>query len=175
MTTSNIHGVSVIISDLFEDNRGAFESIWENHKPVLADRSFKPSSTNFSYNTHKFTLRGMHYQLSPYQQSKLVTCVHGKLLDVVVDLRKKSVTYKKWTAFELTARSGKSVFIPRGCAHGFLTLEDHTTLAYLIEGKYMPEHSGVLHWRDPEIAIRWPIDNPILSEKDRLAPRLSKS
>lgn len=89
MTTSNIHGVSVINSDLFEDNRGAFESSWENHKPFSADHSFKPSSANFSYNTQKFTLRGMHFQVSPFQQTKLVTCVHGKLLDVVVDLRKK--------------------------------------------------------------------------------------
>jgi len=174
MALNIIEDVSIINLHMFEDKRGAFESIWEDHRPFLPGLEFKPSSVNLSYNTQKLTLRGIHYQKSPYQQAKLVTCLNGKLWDVVVDLRKESPTYKNWAGFELTARSGKSLFIPRGCAHGFLTLEDNTTLAYLIEGRYMPEQSRVLSWNDPEVAIDWPVDDPILSDRDNLAQRLSE-
>ena len=159
---------------MIEDNRGSFVTIWEDHKPLLSDLNFEPSSANFSFNTQKLTLRGMHYQEYPYQQAKLVTCVSGKLWDVVVDLRKGSPTYKNWAAFELMALSGKSLYIPHGCAHGFLTLMDHSTVAYLIEGWYMPEQSRVFRWNDPEIAIDWPVDDPILSDRDKFAPRLSE-
>ena len=174
MALNIIQDVSIINLDMFEDERGAFESIWEDHRPFFSGLDFEPSSANFSYNTQKLTLRGMHYQEPPYQQAKLVTCVNGKLWDVVVDLRKESPTFKKWAPYELTARSGKSLFIPRGCAHGFLTLEDNTTLAYLIEGRYMPEQSRVLSWNDPEIANKWPVDDPNLSDRDKFAPRLSE-
>ena len=174
MVQSIVQGVSLIKLDVFEDKRGVFENIWNNHKPLLPGLFFKPSSVNFSYNNHKFTLRGIHYQDPPYQQAKLVTCTNGKLWDVVVDLRKESPTYQNWVAFELTARSGKSLFIPRGCAHGFLTLENNTTLAYLIEGRYIPEKSRVLIWNDPEINIDWPVNDPILSDRDKFAPRLSE-
>jgi len=174
MAQNIVQGVSLINLETFKDDRGAFESIWGKHQLFMSGLNFEPSSASFSYNTKKSTLRGMHYQASPYQQAKLVVCVNGKLWDVVVDLRKDSPTYKNWRAVELTARSGKALFIPRGCAHGFLTLVDNTTLAYLIEGQYMPEQSCVLSWNDPEIDIDWPIDDPILSDRDKRAPWLSE-
>jgi dTDP-4-dehydrorhamnose 3,5-epimerase len=167
-----VQDVSLITSNTFSDKRGMFECIWEDQRQLFPGSKFMPSSANFSHNSQKMTLRGMHYQALPYQQAKLITCVSGKLWDVVVDLRKESPTYKKWVAFELSARSGRSLYIPRGCAHGFLTLEDNTTLAYLIEGRYMPEQSRVLSWNDPDIAIDWPVDDPILSDRDKYASRL---
>jgi dTDP-4-dehydrorhamnose 3,5-epimerase len=168
-----IQDVSIINSDTFIDKRGMFECIWEDQNHCFSELRFMPSSANLSYTSQKMTLRGLHYQEFPYQQAKLVTCVNGKLWDAIVDLRKESPTYKKWIAFELTARSGRSLYIPKGCAHGFLTLEDNTTLAYLIEGRYMPEQSRVLSWNDPEIGIEWPVDNPILSDRDKYASRLA--
>ena len=172
MTQNIIQDVSIIHLDIFKDKRGVFESIWEDHQPILSGIKFEPSSASLSHNTNKLTLRGMHYQESPYQQAKLVTCVNGKLLDVVVDLRKESPSYKSWASYVLAAQSGKSLFIPRGFAHGFLTLEENTTVAYLIEGRYMPAQSRVLSWNDPEIGIDWPVDDPILSDLDKFAPRL---
>jgi len=171
---STITDVRIVNLEMFEDGRGAFESIWEDHQAIIDGIEFVPSSANFSHNTNKMTLRGMHYQASPYGQSKLVICVSGKLWDVVVDLREESPTYKSWSAVELTARSGKALYIPRGCAHGFLTLKDNTTLSYLIEGRYLPEYSRVLNWNDPEIGIEWPHDNLIMSDKDKLAPTLAE-
>jgi dTDP-4-dehydrorhamnose 3,5-epimerase len=174
MQINIIQDVSIIDSDTFIDKRGMFECIWEDQHQYLSELKFMPSSVNFSYSSKKMTLRGLHYQVFPYQQAKLVTCINGKLWDVIVDLRKESLTYKKWMAFELIAKSGRSLYIPKGCAHGFLTLEDNTTLAYLIEGRYMPEKSRVLSWNDPEIAIEWPVDDPILSDRDRYALRLAE-
>jgi dTDP-4-dehydrorhamnose 3,5-epimerase len=167
-----ITDVVIVALGVFKDSRGAFESVWEEHNPLPLGTGFAPSSVNFSYNTRKGTLRGLHFQQRPYGQSKLVTCVSGKLLDVVVDLRVESSTYKQWISFELSARSGEALYIPSGCAHGFLSLEDNTTLCYLNEGRYMPDQSQSLRWDDPEIAIDWPINNPTMSEKDKHAPRL---
>jgi dTDP-4-dehydrorhamnose 3,5-epimerase len=174
MQTDTIQDVAIINLEIFEDRRGAFEVIWEDHLSLFSGRDFDPSSLNISYNIHKHTLRGMHFQESPYQQAKLVTCVNGKLLDIVVDLRRGSASYKNWAAYELSGRSGKSLYIPQGLAHGYLTLEDNTTLAYLNQGRYMPEKSRVLRWNDPEIAIDWPTDDPILSDQDKTAAGLSE-
>ncbi len=116
------------------------------------------------------TLRGFHFQKSPYGQAKLVSCVSGKALDVIVDLRRDSSSFGNWHATELEAASGKSIYIPAGCAHGFLTLEPNTTIAYLIEGEYLPQAGRVLRWNDPKLAVAWPVTDPILSDKDAAAP-----
>ena len=112
----------------------------------------------------------MHFQQPPHGQTKLVSCVQGAAWDVIVDLRPDSPTYKCWHGETLEAGSGRAVFIPAGCAHGFLTLKDETTISYLIEGDYNPTAAGVVHWNDPAFGIEWPIRDPILSERDRLAP-----
>lgn len=133
---------------------------------------FQPESASHSYNTTKGTVRAFHFQQSPHEQAKLVSCVSGKIWDVMVDLREGSPTQFQWDAIELTAGDGKSLYIPAGCAHGFATLEDNSTVAYLIEGDYVAEASCVLRWNDPTLNVPWPVKNPILSEKDRNAPLL---
>jgi len=134
------------------------------------NNGFTPSSVNISHNIKRFTLRGMHFQCSPFSQAKVVACANGTLWDVVVDLRQESSTYKNWMATELTNQSGKALYIPKGCAHGYITLEENTSLIYLIDGTHMPEQSRVFRWDDSEFSIDWPVEDPILSDRDRLAP-----
>lgn len=131
--------------------------------------SFLPANAHHSYNQHKKTLRGMHYQLAPYGQDKLVSCVSGSVYDVMVDMREESPTYLQWVAVTLTACSGRAVFIPAGCAHGFLTLESHTTIAYLIAGQFNPAAAATVRWDDPAVGINWPdLDGDFtISARDR--------
>ena len=169
---SDIVSWEVIEFDVFQDQRGSLECPWDASHASLESLNFNPCSLNFSYNANRYTMRGLHFQSPPFAQKKLVTCVTGSAWDVTVDLRRDSPTYKLWSACKLEAQSGRAAFIPAGCAHGFLTLEDNVTLSYLIEGTYRPECSAVLNWRDPDIGIQWPECEPILSDKDRTAPLL---
>jgi dTDP-4-dehydrorhamnose 3,5-epimerase len=165
-----IEDSGLFIDPVFRDVRGAFEVFWEFEDFEKVGISFKPISSHHSYNTVKGTLRGMHYQLQPHGQAKLVSCISGAVYDVMVDLRPGSPTYLNWEAVELSAGCGKSIYIPAGCAHGFVTLQDHTTIGYLIEGTYNPDAAGTVRWDDPAIGINWPIQQPILSDRDRKAP-----
>ena len=153
----------------FHDERGSFEVLWDASLFRRFGSNFNPASSAFSYNEKENTLRGMHYQRPPYCQAKLVTCIRGSVIDVIVDLRPHSPSYMRWAATELTASSALSILIPKGFAHGFLTLTDHATMAYLIEGEYQPSAAGVIRWNDPAFGINWPALNPILAQRDRLA------
>jgi dTDP-4-dehydrorhamnose 3,5-epimerase len=155
---------------VFTDSRGSFEVYWEEELLRNQGISFRPTNAHHSYNAKEGTIRAFHYQETPHGQAKLVSCVAGRIWDVVVDLRSESPTFLQWKSVELCAASGRSVFIPAGYAHGFATLEDHSTVAYLIEGEYHPLSSRVLRWTDPAFNVPWPISDPILSDKDRNAP-----
>lgn len=154
----------------FCDLRGSFEVFWDACQLSATGIDFKPVSNAFSYNENAGTLRGMHYQKNPHGQAKLVSCISGRVLDVIADLRAASPSYLRWAATELSAASGLAIYVPVGYAHGFVTLTDHATLAYLIEGDYQPQSAGTVRWNDPALGIRWPITEPILAERDRLAP-----
>jgi dTDP-4-dehydrorhamnose 3,5-epimerase len=154
----------------FRDLRGSFEVFWEAPELAAIGINFNPVSNAFSYNEKAGTLRGMHYQKSPHGQAKLVSCITGCALDVIADLRPESPSYLRWAATELRANSGQAIYIPVGYAHGFVTLSDHTTLAYLIEGDYLPHASGTVRWDDPILGINWPIADLILTERDQTAP-----
>ncbi len=134
---------------------------------------FRPESAAHSYNRRAGTIRAFHYQSAPFAQAKLVSCVSGSIWDVAVDLRQDSSTFGRWSAVHLSEASGSFHLIPAGCAHGFLTLTDAATVSYLIEGPYRPEAARTLRWNDPEIRVPWPVEDPILSEKDRNAPFLN--
>jgi dTDP-4-dehydrorhamnose 3,5-epimerase len=171
-TPLSIEGAALITTPVFSDIRGSFEIFWEEGVLSSGGLSFKPVNANHSYNSRSGTLRAFHYQESPHGQTKLVSCVAGKVWDVMVDLRPNSLTRHQWAASELSAGDGRCHYIPKGCAHGFVTLEEHSTVAYLIEGEYVPEASTVFRWNDPTIGVPWPVADPILSDKDRGAPLL---
>jgi len=173
-TSRSIPGSILFSCPPAADARGRFSMLWDAEAFRAAGIDFSPTSACHSHNESAGTLRGMHYQASPHEQSKLVTCSRGAVLDVIVDLRCGSGTRFNWEAIELREGDGLSLFIPRGCAHGFLTLEPASTVAYLLDGEYRPEHGRVLRWDDPAVGINWPCSSPILSDKDRLAAAYSK-
>lgn len=171
---SVVPGVLVITVPAFSDHRGVFEPGWDLAMFESLEVSFRPESSAHSYNLQAGTIRAFHYQAAPFAQSKLVSCVSGKIWDVAVDLRPESPTFRQWSAVDLSEGSGRFHFIPAGCAHGFLTLSNSSTVSYLIEGIYRPEAARSLRWNDPEIGVPWPVEVPILSEKDRKAPYLNE-
>jgi dTDP-4-dehydrorhamnose 3,5-epimerase len=122
---------------------------------------------NHSRSTQKGIIRGLHFQLPPFTETKMVRCTRGAVLDVFVDLRKDSPTFGQWDAIELTEENKKMVFIPRGFAHGFCTLTEESEVQYKVDNYYSPENERGLLWNDSDIGIDWPAKNPVLSEKDK--------
>ena len=175
ITPTNIKGVSIIELDIFEDARGWFTESY--NKKNLAKHGINANfvQDNHSFSKLKGTLRGLHFQNLPHPQAKLTTCTRGAVLDVAVDLRKNSSTYKKWVSVELTEKNKKQLFVPRGFAHGFMTLTDNTEFQYKIDNYYDKESDKSIRFDDPEIGIDWGNENPILSEKDKNAPFLKDS
>lgn len=150
-----------------EDERGFFaRSFCENELAKQGLVSQFPQC-NISYNLKKGTLRGMHYSVAPSAETKLVRCIRGTAFDVLVDLRASSKTYLKWTAIEISDKNRIMIYIPEGIAHGFQTLEDQTELFYHMSVPYDPASSRGFCWDDETIQIKWPISNPIISERDR--------
>lgn len=127
---------------------------------------------NISFNEKAGTLRGLHYQAAPFEEAKLVRCTSGAIYDVVVDIRNGSPTYLQWYTVELTAENHRMIFIPKGFAHGFQTLVEGSEVFYMMSEFYHPESARGLRWNDPALAVRWPLANPIVSEKDQAYPLL---
>lgn len=123
---------------------------------------------NVSYSNLRGTLRGMHIQRAPHEETKLVRCTRGRLYDVIVDVRKDSPTYCQWVGVELDAQTHNAVFVPRGCAHGFQTLEDDTEAFYQVSAYYSKEFELGYRWNDPSFKIEWPIEDAVLSDRDRM-------
>lgn len=165
-----IPGALLLECDRFRDDRGVFLTFWESATAYQGGIAFSPHSAHHANNERAGTLRGMHYQREPHAQVKLVSCTSGRIREVVLDLRPESPTYLQWEAIEQEYPESHALLIPRGCAHGYLTLQDHTSVTYLIGGAYMPEAAAVVRWNDQAVGIQWPVSDPILSEKDRMAP-----
>ena len=161
----------LITPKIFKDERGFFlESYKESEfKRYGLDLEFKQENLSMS---KKGVFRGLHYQLAPKSQGKLVRCVKGSILDIVVDIRKNSPYYAKYVSSELSAENKHMLWVPPGFAHGFLALEDDTVVLYKTDEEYSPDDDKAIAWNDPDINIKWPIGNPKLSEKDAKAPLL---
>lgn len=125
---------------------------------------------NDSFSQSKGTLRGIHYQLPPKAETKIVRCIKGSLWDVIVDLRKDSPTFGKWHGETLTADNRKMMYVPKGFGHAFVSLEDNTELIYLVTEFYAPEYERTIRWDDPKFSIKWPIEPVVISDKDNNAP-----
>ena len=150
-----------------KDERGSFARQFCRHELAAAGIDFEIKQCNVSRNVHAGTLRGMHYQKDPYPEIKLVSCLKGAFYDVIVDLRKDSSTYLKWTAAELTEQNGVMIYIPSGVAHGFQTLVDDTTVFYQLGEFFMPEYYSGVRWNDPAFGIVWPeCANRLINERD---------
>ncbi|MDO4199078.1 MAG: dTDP-4-dehydrorhamnose 3,5-epimerase [Erysipelotrichaceae bacterium] len=173
---TKIKGVYIIESDCFGDDRGWFMETYNQAKfhDLGIDTVFVQD--NMSYSTVKGTLRGLHYQKAPYSQAKLVRCTRGKVIDVAVDIRKGSPTYGKWESVELSAENKRMFYIPKGMAHGFLTLSDEVEFCYKCDELYNKESEGGIRYDDPTINIDWGTllngIEPVLSEKDKNAPNI---
>lgn len=170
ITKTKLEGVVIIEPDVFGDNRGFFMESWNQKKMEEAGLFYNFVQDNHSRSTVKGTLRGIHFQKGDKAQAKLVRCVRGAVLDVAVDLRHNSPTYKQWFAVELSEDNFKQMLIPRGFGHGFVTLTDDVEFLYKADNYYAPEADGGIRWNDPEIGIEWGIENPVLSEKDKKNP-----
>lgn len=172
---TEIEDVLIIEPKVFGDHRGWFTEIYskEKFKELGIDIDF--IQDNHSFSVQKGTLRGLHFQMNPKAQTKLVRCTKGGILDVAVDIREGSPTYKKWVAVELTEENKKQLLLPKGFAHGFITLTDNVEVQYKVDEYYSPEDDRSIRFDDPELNIDWGTDRPILSEKDLNAPMLSES
>mgnify|MGYP000862516066 FL=1 len=172
---TNINGLLIIEPQVYGDHRGWFFESYSKIKLVEQGIECDFVQDNQSYSAQKGTLRGLHFQLNPKVQAKLVRCTRGAILDVAVDLRKGSPTYKKWLSIELSAENKKQFFIPKGFAHGFLTLTDDVEVQYKTDEYYAPECDRSIAYNDGELNVQWGIDQPILSAKDKNAPLLKDS
>lgn len=172
---TDIKDLLIIEPNVFGDNRGWFSETYniENFKKKGIEITF--IQDNHSYSAAKGVLRGLHFQNNPKAQTKLVRCTKGRIWDVAVDLRRNSPTYLKWFGLELSAENHKMLLIPQGFAHGFVTLEDNCEVQYKVDELYSKSLDRSIKYDDPQIGIDWPIDDVILSEKDKNAPSLKDS
>lgn len=168
-----IDGAFVIEPERMEDARGFFARTWSASElekggldPVLAECSI-------SFNALKGTLRGMHYQTAPDEETKVVRCTMGAIYDVILDLRPSSQTYRTWTSVELTSENRLALYIPKGVAHGFQTLTDDSEVYYQISASYSAAHARGIRWNDPGVGIHWPMLPTTISPRDRKLPLLA--
>lgn len=171
---TSLMDAKLIETDIYGDRRGFFTETYTKTKFKQDGIDFEFNQDNQSLSTEPGVLRGLHYQLAPYDQTKLVRAVTGVIYDVIVDLRKGSPTYKKWEGFILSEYNHRQLLVPKGFAHGFMTLTPDVNVAYKVDGYYHPEADRGIRYDDPELNIIWPMSDGdlILSEKDKNHPLL---
>ena len=170
-TETKIKGVYIIGPELLTDERGFFARSFCKEEFQKHGLDTDIVQCNISYNKKKGTLRGMHYQVPPFEEAKIVSCTKGSIYDVVVDLRKESLTYCQWVSTELSEKNFKMMYIPKGCAHGFQTLEDEAIVYYQMTEFFHPECARGVQWDDPVFKIDWSINQMVIvSEKDQKYP-----
>lgn len=162
-----LKGAFVVETEKREDVRGFFARTFCQQEFLDQGLESSVAQSSISFNPRKGTLRGMHYQAAPFEETKLVRCTMGAIHDVIIDLRSGSSTYKKFFAIELTAQNRKALYIPRGFAHGFQTLEGVTEVLYQISVPYSAGHARGVRWNDPAFAIEWPPAERIIHERDQ--------
>lgn len=163
---TKLKGAYVIELEKLEDQRGFFARTWDGKEFEQRGLVGKAAQQSISFNNSIGTIRGMHYQKAPYQETKLVRCTRGGKFDVIIDLRPKSPTFKRWFGIELTADNYRMLYVPYGFAHGFQTLREDTEVIYLMSEVYNPEAEVGLRYNDPTIGIEWPLPVTAVSEND---------
>lgn len=165
-----LRGSYVIDLDKREDDRGFFARAWCTKDFEAHGLTSRVVQANTSFNKRKGTLRGMHYQIHPSPEAKLIRCIRGSICDVIIDLRPSSSTYKQWISVELTAENRRALYVPEYFAHGFITLEDNTEILYLVSEFYSPECERGVRYNDPAFEIVWPVKIEVISKKDETWP-----
>ena len=166
-TAAKFEGVYIIEPVLFEDERGWFARTFCKNEFAEIGHTKEWVQINHSFTNKKGAIRGMHYQLPPFSEIKLVRCISGAVFDVVIDLRRDSATYLQWLGLELSAKNKKMVYIPEGFAHGFQTLSDDVELIYHHSQFYAPGVEGGIRYDDPKINIEWPVEVTVVSGRDK--------
>jgi len=170
------NGLVIIEPSVFGDHRGWFAETYNKNILIEAGIEIDFVQDNQSYSAQAGTLRGMHYQLNPAAQTKLIRCTRGKIFDAVIDLRRDEPTFKQWFGIELSAENHLQLLIPQGFAHGFMTLTPDVEVQYKVDAFYSQGHERSLLWNDQEIGIEWPLDvTPILSDKDNEAASFAEA
>jgi len=170
VTTCDLQGLLIIEPDVFGDNRGYFMESWNRQRYRDAGVDFDFVQDNFSL-SRRGTLRGLHFQ-NPLAQGKLVSVLQGEVFDAGVDIRRGSPTFGRWFGMTLSAENKRQFFLPPGFAHGFLVLSEMALFHYKCTDYYSPKDEQGFRWDDPDVGIKWPVENPILSQRDAAAPRL---
>lgn len=170
---TTLKGAFVIETEKFEDKRGFFARAWSQKEVEANGLISRVAETNISFSKRRGTLRGMHYQVAPYEQVKLVRCTAGAIYDVIIDMRPDSPTFRKWTGVELTAENYRMLYVPEHFAHGFQTLEDDTEVTYQVSQFYSPESERGVRHDDPVFQVEWPLPVEVISEKDTAWPYCS--
>jgi dTDP-4-dehydrorhamnose 3,5-epimerase len=175
VSTLEIAGLVCVTPPRLGDARGTFSETYSKCAFAAAIGEVEFVQDNHSWSARRGTVRGLHFQLSPFAQAKLVRVGRGAILDVAVDIREGSPTYGRHVKVELSAANGRQLFVPAGFAHGFCTLEDDTDVLYKVSAHYSPEHDRAISWRDPDLGIAWPVtaEEATVSSRDAQAPRLS--
>ena len=169
-TETKLKGAFVVEIEKLTDDRGFFARSWCQKEFEAHGLISRVVQSNVSFNRKKGTLRGMHYQIAPFQESKLIRCTRGAIYDVIIDLRPDSFTYKQWIGVELTANNFTLFFVPEDFAHGFITLVDNTEITYQVSQFYTPGSEKGIRFNDPAFNIQWPLEVSVISEKDRTWP-----
>ena len=173
--TTKIDGVLIVETDVFGDNRGFFTESYNKQKFEAAGIANDFIQDNHSYSAEAGTLRGLHYQLAPKAQTKLVRAIAGAIYDVAVDIRKESPTFGEWVGVILSESNKRQLLVPKGFAHGFCTLTPHTQVMYKVDELYSKEHDRGIIWSDLDLDIDWPTLNVVLSDKDIQLPALREA
>jgi dTDP-4-dehydrorhamnose 3,5-epimerase len=164
-----LKGTYEIVLTPHVDARGHFMRVYDSARFKEAGMQTQWMQENESRTVKRFTVRGLHFQVEPFAETKLVRVAHGAVLDVFVDLRRESSTMSQWDSIVLSADKYNMAYIPRGFAHGFCYLTDEVIMLYKVDNVYSPGHERTLRWNDPELRISWPTDDPLVSDKDRRA------
>jgi dTDP-4-dehydrorhamnose 3,5-epimerase len=169
-TEIKLNGAFILEPEKLEDDRGFFARSWCQREFEAHGLNPRLAQCSISFSKQRATLRGMHYQLSPYEEAKLVRCTSGSVYDAIIDLRPESPTFKQHFGLVLTAHNHTMLYVPEGFAHGFLTLEDNTEVFYQMSEFYSPEYGRGVRWNDPAFGIEWPLSPSTMSDRDRSCP-----
>jgi dTDP-4-dehydrorhamnose 3,5-epimerase len=174
-TETPLPGAFLVDLEPIADDRGFFARALSVEEFKAKGLEVEVNQCSVSFNARKATLRGLHYQRAPHEESKLVRCTAGAIFDVIVDIRPRSPHYRRWFGAELTAENRRSLFIPPGFAHGFITLSDAAEVYYMISVPHAPEHAQGFRWSDPAFGIEWPLRPDVISARDAAYPLLDTS